>query len=530
MRDEYVDADGEGAVRAPLSFEPTGVPGLDLVLGGGVQRGSLALVLGPPGSGKTTLASQIAFIAAHAGRRALIVTALSEAPTKLLTHLSNFSFFDRALVGDRLQVHSLGALAARSEGGTAETTQALIEAARALRVNYVMLDGFSGLRPAGDETPGARLLLYELGTTLGAMGITTVVTSVADPTVPASFSEATTADVIIGLRYFVREAHARRALEAIKVRGAAQLTGLHGLALTFDGVSVWPRLEARVTALRAALSVTEPLPPPSTAPVSRVPFDLPELDSLLGGGITRGTSTLLAGSLGTGKTLLGLHFAVAGLRAGEPVVYISLQESREQVLLKADLFSLGETLRAALDDGRLVLDALDPIELDPDETADRILAALDRTRAQRLVLDTISDIERIVAEASGGRGRVEGYLVALLRALRGRGITGLFTRPITRLVASDIEFTDAAVSVLAENVLLLQQVPTHGRLSRALSVIKMSFSAHDTSVREITITPDQGIRVLQPDESEPGVLQGITRAGKTDASRRKRAGGGHAPA
>jgi circadian clock protein KaiC len=224
--------------------DPTGVPNLDQVLGGGLPRGALALVVGPPGSGKTTLAVQMAFAAARSGRRALVLTALSEPTSKLIAHIRAFTFFDEDLLGDTIQVLSLHQFLPQGLASTADEVQA---EERRVQASLVIIDGFPSLRGTEGDPQRTREFLYEVGTALGARGATTVITSEASPRDAAFFPEATTVDVLVGVHYGLAGLRHRRYLEAIKVRGAALLPGLHAMTLGADGVRIYPRLEARLT-------------------------------------------------------------------------------------------------------------------------------------------------------------------------------------------------------------------------------------------------------------------------------------------
>lgn len=506
--DEALDA-------APVRVDPTGVPNLDLVLGGGVPRGALVLIVGPPGSGKTTLTNQMAFAAARAGRHALILTALSEPTNKLVANLRSFSFFEENLLGDAIRVLSLQQFLPRGLEATADEIVAL---ARRARATFVMLDGFRGIRGADSNPQAAREFLYDVGTALSVQGATTVITSEAQPRDASLFPEATTADVLVGAHYSLDGVRQRRAIEAIKVRGAAPLPGLHGLTLTGDGAVVYPRLEARVVASAQPVAAGQPRDGTRGSEEGgeeggtggRLSFGLPELDALLGGGFTRETSTLLMGSLGTGKTLLALHLAAAALAAGEPVVFLGFREDRRQLLLAADAFDPGLRIRQALARGDLTFLRMPPVELDADAVAERLFGALDRTGARVLVVDSVTELER-AAMRSGDPGRVDDYLAAMVEALRRRGTTSLFVKETQRILAAQIDVSADAISVIAENVLLLQQVTYRERLHRVLSVLKMRFSAHDTLLREFVIAPPAGIRVLAPLESDADVLSGIAR-------------------
>ncbi len=531
-----------GASRRRFA-DPTGIPRLDLVLDGGIPRGSLVIVVGPPGSGKTTLAHQLAFAAARAGRRIVTFTALSEPSDKLAEHLRTFSFFDEDLLGSAVQFISLQQFIPH---GLEKTGQEVVAISREARADLVVLDGFRGVRGADDDMQASRRFLYDVGTNLGVRGTTVVITTEAEPRDAQFFPEATTADIIIGLHYLVEGVRARRALEVVKSRGARLLSGLHGLHLTSRGLVIFPRLEARIAATfnaaqdeldadeageellasgqpaerRGTPGSLAPASPEDEAPLSpeaetgaglegRAPFGLPELDVLLGGGLTRESSTVLIGSPGTGKTLLALQWALAGVRAGERTIFVGLRENRAQLLRKADNFSLGMDLRTAIvPGGALILQWWAPVELDPDVVATRLLATIDRTGARRVVVDSIAEVERAVARG-GDPGRLNDFLAALQVALRQRDVSALFIKESETLLSPEVAGAAEAIAVLAENVIFLQHVSYAAELRRVLSVVKMRFSAHDTSLREFTIVAPEGVRVLSPAETPHGVLSGI---------------------
>ncbi|MGH2503612.1 MAG: RAD55 family ATPase, partial [Ktedonobacterales bacterium] len=329
-------------------FEPTGVPNLDLALGGGLPRGALVLMLGLPGSGKTTLASQIVFTAAKAGKSALILTALSEPTNKLTEHLASFSFFDRSLIGGSLQFLSMQQTLPQ---GLQAVAAAIFAEVRRVKADFMVLDGFRGMRGVDSSSQEARLFLYEIGTTLNALGVTTLVTSETDPRDPVFFPEATTADVILGLHYILRGVRQYRGIEVIKSRGAASMPGLHTLTLDSAGATVYPQLEERITAepVESVQATSQKrLEVGQRESVERASFDLPEFDAMLRGGIPRGTCSVLAGSLGTGKTLLALNFSLAGCRAGEHVVYLGFRESHAQLLQVCQPFAMSHDFVQAL--------------------------------------------------------------------------------------------------------------------------------------------------------------------------------------
>ena len=241
MSDTHTPSAHTSATQDPERASPDRSPASGRHPGRRTPLGSLVLVMGLPGSGKTTLASQVAFTAARAGKRVLILTALSEPTGKLIEHLRSFAFFDQDFIGGPVQFLSLQASLG---GGLQAMAKVVMDEARRIKADLILLDGFRGMRSVDADPQVAREFLYDLGTSLGALKTTTVVTSETDPRDPAFFPETTTADVILGLHYNLLGVRQQRGIEVIKARGAAPLPGLHTLTLGAEGVHVYPQLRS----------------------------------------------------------------------------------------------------------------------------------------------------------------------------------------------------------------------------------------------------------------------------------------------
>ena len=490
---------GDGAPRGLADGErlETGVYNLDRALGGGILRGAIVAVIGVPGTGKTILAQQVAFRVAAGGSSALYLTGYSETHDKLLAYGRGLRFFRPDLVGGPVQYMSVADLL---RTGAAETEAAILETARAARARLVVLDGFGSMRRLlGDELATAEFL-YSLGAKLALLGATTLVASEADPDGHERYAELTISDVIIGLRRRHHGDRSRRTLEVIKVRGAAGLDGLHAMTIDAAGIRVHPRLEAIVARGEPAWTG------------GRAGFDLPELDALLGGGLTVGTTTLAAGGPGVGKTLLGLHYAAAGARAGEPSLFAGFMESGAQLRAKARTFGLD--LEAAERAGRLALLTLPGHDVDADVFADRLRERVESLGIRRLVIDSALELDRGIVD----RERATGFLAALVAYVRGRDVTAYLTLDVPKIVGPDLDLAGTPLSVVAENLLLLRHVEYRGRLLRLISALKMRFSDHDRAIRAYEIAAGRGIRLLG--EAPPGeaLLTGVARPPAADPS------------
>jgi circadian clock protein KaiC len=198
----------------------TGVPNLDRILGGGLLRGSLAMVIGAPGAGKTVMAQQMAFHCAANGGATLFLTGYSETHDKLLSHTRGLSFFKPDLIGDKIQFASLLDLLRE---GSDETEDAIVATARSQKASLVIIDGFRGMRRLLPDDQSVAHFLYSLGAKLALLGATTLIVVEGDPDESARYPEITVCDVILAVRRELRAGRQRRLLEVMKARGASPL-------------------------------------------------------------------------------------------------------------------------------------------------------------------------------------------------------------------------------------------------------------------------------------------------------------------
>lgn len=237
----------------------------------------------------------------------------------------------------------------------------------------------------------------------------------------------------------------------------------------------------------------------------RVAFGLPTLDALMEGGPFASGSIMVAGAVGTGKTLLSLQYLSEGMRQGEKCLFVGFRENPSELVHLAR--RIGIDLQPALDTGQLEIFHRAPVELLIDRVSEEMLQEVARLRPQRLVIDSIDEIERAVIP----RERRWDYLTALAGTLGNDTVTTLLTREVSQVVGPELDFAETPLAELATNLILLRWVKFRGDLVRILSILKMKGSAFDSSIRRFVIEPG-GFRVLPKVETAEGLLTGIARS------------------
>ncbi len=447
------------------------------------------MLVGVPGSGKTILAQQLAHHRVAQGDRVLFLIGYSETQDKLIANGRRFGFFEDERIGDEILFGNLIDLLRQ---GVDETEDAIVAMARKQRARLVVLDGFSSIRHSLPDEPTPGAFLYSLGNKLALTGATTIVTAEGDLSRNEYEPEYTISDAIIGLgrsRVGLRD---RRLLDVNKVRGASPIVGRHLLTIDTSGISVYPRLETAVGRRQV---------PWNSRPVT---LGVQPLDDLLDGGLQVGTSTLVAGSPGTGKTLLGLHFIAEGARRKEPSMMVEFIEDRAQIDERARTFGLDDVIHEGND--LAIFQEVPAYEMEADLIVHRIIEQVDRRGIQRLVIDSATELQRAIDGP-----RQADFLAALVHALRTRNVTTLITFDVPTIVGSELSFANSPLVALAENLILLRQAEYQGSLYRMLSVLKLRFGMTDQRFHSYAIRAPEGMVVAGPVPVAEGWMTGVAR-------------------
>lgn len=474
-------------VRPQLSG---GDKAIDIVLGGGIPRDSVSIITGPPGAGKTILAQQISFAAAKKNLKVIYFTNVSEPHSKLVRHIRGFEFYTEDVIGEKIQIYNISSQV-RNQGFSATLTF-IMETVRSERADVVVVDSFRGLKHVLDVGPRERGVMFELAAQLSILGCTTLLIGEYTPQEIQTDPEFSIADGIINLAYKIDDVQERRTLRIAKMRGVNYLGGEHSFVIDQRGIHVYPRQEALTQA------------PRYRATQERISTGIPSLDAMMFGGPIRSSSTLLAGSAGTGKTILSLHFLAAGAAQGEPVMMVSFQENPEQLSMRAGDFGLENLFDPQGAHTEMMF--LSPVELNLDEAAARIREAVERRHIRRIVIDSVAELEFAVRDHE----RFDDFLASLIGFLRSHEVTVLMTREITQLFGSELSIASRGLSYIVDNIILLRYIELQAEIRRALAVLKIRGSDHDKSLRELLMRNGE-VKVGDRFTSLSGLMTGLPR-------------------
>lgn len=466
---------------------PTGIPELDLVLDGGIPGGSLVVLAGGPGTGKTILSQQICFANATPERPAIFYTTFAEPHAKLVRYLEPFDFFDADALAERVEFVSLESLLLEEGGRDGDALgPAVSEVVRACferRPSVVVLDSAKALRDFADEH-AVRRLFYDLSGRVAHTETVLLFLGEYAPVEIESGPEFSLADGIIQLAYEQHEPLDRRWLRVVKLRGSNPLGGKHSVTIDRTGIVVSPRLE----------SLKPQVVPPETG---RLPSGIPGLDEMTDGGIPTGDLTAILGPSGSGKTIAALRFIAQGLEQGDACLCVSFQESADQLVEKAASF--GWEFGPALASGQLDIYTVPQGILDLDVLGAAVRAGLASGQVRRVAIDSLAELVYSAGEAA----RFPAYARTLAAFIRSAGATAVITSEVATL--GPMTEPLGGLSFLFHNVVLLRYIEIESQLRRGISVLKMRDSNHEEGVRQFEID-ERGLVVGEQLEGLTGIL------------------------
>ncbi|GAB3454464.1 ATPase domain-containing protein [Massilia terrae] len=477
----------------------TGVPGLDVLLGGGLTEFSFNLIAGAPGSGKTTLAHQIMFALAQPDCRALFFTVLGEPPLKMLRYQQQYGFFDLDKVGTDIRYVNLAEdLRAGDFSGLMERIMTEVES---FSPSLVFVDSFrSVVQTAKSGIEGVadlQAFVQELGTRMTSWQATTFLIGEYTQVDAEANPIMTVADGMIALSQSEEMNSVVRKIRVVKMRGQAHMAGSHPFRITGDGLRVYPRLLPALADDRRPGGTID-------RDARRIAMGVPGLDSMLDGGLPQGHTLLVVGPTGTGKTIMATRFLQEGARNGEKGIAVTFEKGASR-FRNAELAELVQAGHVRSIESRL-------LDLTVEELIDDVMTAIDETGATRVVVDSLSEFSLYLAPEVKAQFRLAVF--RMLSSLAKRGVTALVTIGLEDRY-TELRFSIDDISFLTDAVIALRYAEIEGRLSKVMSVVKVRGSAHSTELREYRIT-DAGIELAGSTERYNGLLSGRTHKSGTN--------------
>src|SRR5450432_3327839 len=479
--------------RVKINQLPTGVPGLNEILGGGLPEFSFNIIAGAPGCGKTTLAHQFIFANATPEHPALYFTVLGEPALKMLRYQQQYGFFDVTKLNGAIRFINLSEVIL---GQDLDAVLGVInKEVEATSPGIVVVDSFrTVVRKAQGAATEVELqsFVQRLALHLTSWQATTFLIGEYVEGELRDNPVFTVADGLFWLYQSVERNSIVRKLQIMKLRAQESVPGFHIFRITAAGLQTFPRTFGLTNHKSEHVKGQR-----------RLSTGVRELDAIMGGGIPEGDSLLVAGPSGAGKTVLGIQYIAEGLARGEPAIVAMFEELPNEYIQRAASF--GFDLDKNRKDGSLKLIYLRPLDLSVDETVHEIVSAVKEVGCKRLVIDSLVGFE--MALAPGFRTDFRESLYRMIAALTRLGVTIVTTVEVAEEFTS-MNLSNFTVSFLADDILRLRYVSINGQLRKMLLVVKMRRSQHSIDLVEYQIT-SKGMVIGQPMRGYRALTSGI---------------------
>jgi circadian clock protein KaiC len=480
--------------RVKIRRLPTGIPGFDDILGGGLPEFSFNLIAGAPGAGKTTLAQQIMFALSGPDRPAVYFTVVGEPPLKMLRYQQQFKFFDMARVNESVRYVNLGQDIVN--GSLEKVLARIVQEVETTSPKVVIVDSFRTVTQAAGRGSNSALdvqqFVQQLAVRLTGWEATTFLVGEYQPTEAEQNPVFTVADGLLWLEQSVDRNSMVRKIQVMKMRGQAPIPGLHTFRITGDGVQVFPRV---------IVSPAEKSTPSKKRQPSRLSVGIDQLDEMLGGGIPSGHSVLVAGPSGSGKSILATEFILEGARRDEPGIIAVFEKRPSQ---DPQTGPGGGAFERMVSEGKVGLIHTRPLDLSIDETLHDLVTAIHTLKARRVVIDSLSGFE--LALAPTFREDFRESLYRMVAVLTGMGITLMLTAELEDSY-EDLRFSPHGTAFLTDTIIMQRYLELEGRLQRIMAVVKVRGSDHSKDIRTFDITA-KGIVLGERLDGYEGLLTG----------------------
>lgn len=464
-------------MNEPVDFPrvTTGSPQADAILDGGFPANSINIIMGQPGTGKTIFIEQLLFhnaiVNARSGRPLLFLTTLSEPMTKVVSYAQRLGFFDVEQIGTGVLYDDLGAeLAAK---GPAALLPHILESIKQLSPSMIVIDSFKAIHDLAASPLEMRRIISELAGVISSYEMTVFLLGEYTKENIEQYPEFAVADSIVQLERNILGSRDERYFRVLKLRGSGYREGQHAFRITENGLEIFPRL-------------VTPAFETYTPTLERAGTGVEGLDELMGGGVWRGSTTLLVGPSGAGKSTVGLQFALEGHRHGESVLFVNFQENPAQV--QRMIRGLGVDPARAYATGFHHI-YTSPVELQIDSVIVEIFSFIETERIRRVVIDAVGDLSMVATDSR----RLHDFLYSLVQHFVVRNVTSFLNLESAHDATGERD-EQQRWSYMSDNVLLLQRTGGDD-VERTIRVVKTRNSDHDPRPHRIEIRRD-GVHVV----------------------------------